>query len=680
MSKKYFSLFIIFLLLLSNGKFFAQEKRGITAEDLWKFKRIGSLRLSHDQKTLAFTLTEYNIDENKGYSDVHFLDLASKEIKKITTDKSSEGNIEFSPDGKYLAFTAKREGDEKNQLYLLPLTGGEAFRLTEMPMGVTSIKWFSDSKHIAFASNLLPEFEIDFEGLKKELKKRKDSKMSAKVTENRFYRYWDSWLTDGFVTHLFSVDVASKEIKNLTPKMNKILSASGSGASYDISPNGEWIALSANVTPAPYKSELNYDLFLLNTNNGELKNITENNLGGDGAPKFSHDGKFLYYQYTSNPKLLAENSKLKRISLNDFSSFDITSAYDISVADYQLDGKGEVVYFTADNGGEHSIYSINTNGKNLKLIHEKGVASNLTLAAGSLYFLHENFSSPADIFSLNFKSNKTEQFTNMNKSLLDSISFGKVEEYYFKGADEEDVQMFLIYPPNFDANKKWGLLHLIHGGPHGAFQNSFHYRWNGQAFAAMGYVCAVVNFHGSTGFGEKFANSIIGAHGDKPFTDIMNASDFILRKFSFIDENKIAGAGGSYGGYLVNWIAGHTNKFAALISHAGVYNLMGQFASDMTHFREVAYGGAPWYDKENVKKWSPAEFADNFQTPMLIVHGEKDYRVVVTQGLELYGVLQGKGIPSRLLYFPDENHWVMQPQNSIYWYKEFEDWLDRFLK
>lgn len=330
--------------------------------------------------------------------------------------------------------------------------------------------------------------------------------------------------------------------------------------------------------------------------------------------------------------------------------------------------------------GEHSIYSINPDGKNLTLLHEKGVAGNLTFGRNELYFLHQTFSSPADIHSFNLKSKKGERLTDVNKTVLDSIAFGKVEEYFFKGADDEDVQMFLLYPPNFDANKKWGLLHLIHGGPHGAFQNSFHYRWNAQAFAAMGYVCAIVNFHGSTGFGEKFANSIIGAHGDKPFTDVMSATDFILNKFSFIDENKIAAAGGSYGGYLVNWIAGHTDRFAALISHAGVYNLMGQFASDMTHFREVAYGGAPWYDKVNVQRWSPAEFAENFQTPMLIVHGEKDYRVVVTQGLELYGVLQGKGIPSRLLYYPDENHWVLQPQNSIFWYKEFSDWLYRFLK
>ncbi|MBL7961941.1 S9 family peptidase [bacterium] len=296
-------------------------------------------------------------------------------------------------------------------------------------------------------------------------------------------------------------------------------------------------------------------------------------------------------------------------------------------------------------------------------------------------FIKTNMSQPAEIFDFDLKTKKISQLSFFNKPITDSIAFGKVENLTFTGAHGDPVQMYLLYPPNFDPNKKYPLVHMIHGGPAGTFNDDFHYRWNGQMFAAPGYVVAMVNFHGSTGFGNAFGKSIVGAHGDKPFTDIMKATDYLLANYSFIDSTRMGAAGGSYGGYLVNWIAGHTDRFKCLISHAGVYNLMGQFASDMTYERVKNYDGAPWEGRfEEINKYSPAFFADHFKTPMLIIHNEKDYRVVVTQGLELYGVLKGKGVDSRLVYFPNENHWVLQPQNSIYWYKEVHNWFARYLK
>jgi dipeptidyl aminopeptidase/acylaminoacyl peptidase len=298
-----------------------------------------------------------------------------------------------------------------------------------------------------------------------------------------------------------------------------------------------------------------------------------------------------------------------------------------------------------------------------------------------MFFIRDDLSNPAEIFEWNLKTKKLVQLTTFNKSLLDSLQMGAVKSITYKGADGRDVQMYLLYPPYFDQGKKYPLLHLIHGGPHGTFADEFHYRWNAQLFAAPGYVAAMVNFHGSTSFGNDFAKSIVGAHGDKPFRDIMLATDYLIRTCPFIDSTRMAAAGGSYGGYMVNWIAGHTNRFRCLISHAGVYNLMGQFASDVTHDRDKSYSGSPWEGKyEEVNRYSPAFFAQNFKTPMLIIHGERDYRVPVTQGLEIYGVLQGKGVPARLVYYPNENHWILTPQNSIYWYKEVHEWLKRYLQ
>jgi len=302
------------------------------------------------------------------------------------------------------------------------------------------------------------------------------------------------------------------------------------------------------------------------------------------------------------------------------------------------------------------------------------------LAGNKLYFIHQSFSKPPYLAAFDINTKKLEKLSAFNDTLLDSIEFGKTEEIYYQGANNDTVQMFVIFPPNFDKSKKYGLVHLFHGGPLGAFMDDFHFRWNGQMFAAMGYVVATVNFHGSSGFGEKFAQSLKGAQAEYPFEDVMKATDLLLDKYNFLDSKKIAAGGGSYGGYLTNWIAGNTNRFAALISHAGVYNLMGQFASDLTHFREISYGGSPWNNTEKLMSQSPAQYAKNFNTPMLIIHGEKDYRVVITQGLEIYGVLQGKGIPSRLVYYPDENHWILSPQNSIFWFNEYKAWLDRWLK
>jgi dipeptidyl aminopeptidase/acylaminoacyl peptidase len=270
------------------------------------------------------------------------------------------------------------------------------------------------------------------------------------------------------------------------------------------------------------------------------------------------------------------------------------------------------------------------------------------------------------------------RLTHVNDDLVARLALGTVEDATFEGAGGDPVQMFVVFPPGFSPAKKYPLVQVIHGGPHGATQDAFHYRWNLQAFAAPGYVVAAVNFHGSTGFGQPFVESILGAHGDKPFTDVMKATDALVAR-GYVDEKRMAAAGGSYGGYLVDWIEGHTDRFAALVSHAGVYSQLGQFASDATYGRQHSYGGYPFTNLANVERWSPDRYAASFKTPMLILHGERDFRVPVTQGLDLYGVLQAKGVPARLVDYPDENHWILKGENARHWYGEVLAWLARWL-
>lgn len=671
---------LVVLLYIFVLQIIAQEQRPITAEDLWNMKRPGSINVSPDKNYSVFTLTSFDIKENKGTTNLYLIDLKSNQIRRLTTHKGSDSSPVWSPDSKTIAFLSRRNEDERNQLYTIRIDGGEAERLTTMPLGIFAPKWFPDGKKIAFASNILPEFENDFEAFEKELKSKKESKVTVKVTENRYYRYWDSWLTEGYVTHLYSFDLTTKERTDLTPGLTKLLSF-GSGIDYDISSDGKQIALSANTTNPPYHEKFNFDIFLFSADGkGEMKNITVENPAMDSSPLFTPDGKYLLFLQRTNPSKIAENSKILRYDLKSGETVTLTGNIDLSCGNLVFTDDGKDIYFLAEDRAKQSIFKIDINGKNFSEVLRDGTNSSLQLGKDNLYFINQNISQPPAIFSFDLKNKKKQQLTFYDDEIISKLKMGEVEEIYFKGADGNDVQMFLLFPPDFDKTKKWPLLHLIHGGPHGTFGDDFHFRWNAQTFAAPGYITAMVNFHGSSSFGEDFAESIVGAHGDKPFRDIMKATDYLLKNYSFIDSTKMAAAGGSYGGYLVSWIAGHTDRFAALINHAGVYNLMGQFASDLTHFREEAYGGSPWYNLENVIQYSPAHFAENFKTPMLVIHGEKDYRVVATQGLEIYGVLQGKGISSRLVYYPDENHWILTPQNSIFWYKEFNNWLERFIK
>jgi len=347
-----------------------------------------------------------------------------------------------------------------------------------------------------------------------------------------------------------------------------------------------------------------------------------------------------------------------------------------SGAVFSADGK-QLLFLGLDSGRTH-VYSVPVKGGRVHQVVRGETAGDLRAGPdGLLVFSMQSLTRPAELMAAR-DGEELQPLTAFNQRLLDELDLGRVESVTFEGADGDPVQMFVVLPPGFDPARKWPLLHLVHGGPHGAWRDSFHFRWNAALFASPGYVVAGVNFHGSTGQGQAFAESILGAHGDKPFTDLMQATDELLAR-GYIDEQRMAAAGGSYGGYMVSWILGHTDRFATLVNHAGVYDLMGQFASDWTWSRPNNYGAAPWEDPGRIDLWSPSRYAENFNTPTLILHGEKDYRVPYTQGLNLHGVLTGKGVRSRLVVFPEENHWILKPQTARVWWGEVFGWLNQYL-
>ncbi len=681
MSIKNYTFIVILTLFFGLGSFYSvfATDRTITAEDLWKVQRTGSLTASPDGNFVAFTVTSYDIDKNNSSTNIYLLNVSSGEYRQFTNSGSDRAPV-WSPDSRYLAFVSNR-GEGPAQLYVMPVHGGEARKVTDLPVGVSAPKWFPDGKSLAFSANVIPGYGGDFDKLSEMLAEQRNTKVTAKVTENRVYRFWDRWLTDGHYPRLFRVHLETEEVVDLMPGSKRFFAMMGAPG-YDISPDGKEIAVSANSNPPPYEY-LNYDIFLVPTDgSGELNNITEHNPANDTNPVYSPDGSTLLYGKQLSTDFYADRTRLvfynrESGERNIVDNIIHEENIDLSPSGFFY-GDNRTLYFQAQDRGMTSLFSYDLRRNRLSEVVRGGTNSGATLAGNQLYFVHSSLSKAPEMHKVRTNGRNLEKVTSFNDKLFADVKWGNVEDVRYKGANGVDVQMFIVYPPDFDSSEKYPLLMQIHGGPHGIFGDDFHFRWNAQLFAAPGYVVAMPNFHGSTSFGQDFAKSIHGNHWDLPYRDIMKATDFMIAR-GYIYENRMAAAGGSYGGYMVSWIAGHTDRFQALINHAGVYNIMTQFASDVTAHREVAYGGSTWNNIENMQRSNPALLAENFVTPMLVIHGELDYRVPVSHGLEVYGAYKGKGLEARLVYYPDENHWILNPQNSIHWFGEFHGWLKRFI-
>lgn len=653
----------------------SQEKSNFTAEDMWQMKRIGAPAVSPDGKLSLFTLTEYDLETGSSCTFIYMLDNESGEREQLSFTGRESAPF-WCPKGERIGFISRRD-ERPGQVYIMDHGWGEARRITDLPVGAFAPSWFPDGKRIAFGANIHPAYNGDFELLGEIIKDQQEKKVTAKVTEDVMYRFWDRWLTGGFFPRLFSVEIESGEVTDLMPETENYFEMMG-GVSYDISPDGNEIAVSMNSIPRPFE-KLNYDIFLLKTDgSGEMRSITEDNPANDLDPVYSPDGNYILYGKQSIPHFYADQVNLVVFDRNSQTHSVITSHIDFSCEQWQWSDDAETIFFHTQFDAKKDIFSIPARGGDITRIFGNGNNNNLHVTGSNLIFTHDNLNMPAEIFKTDLSGNNLQQLTNVNSHILDKLEFGNIENVTYKGADNADIQMFIVYPPAFDPGKKYPLVLMIHGGPHSIFGDQWHYRWNAHLFAEPGYVVALPNFHGSTGFGQEFTESIHGSHADKPFRDIMKATDFMIER-GYIDEDRMSATGGSYGGYMVSWIAGHTDRYACLINHAGVYNTHMQFATDYTWYRPHQYGGSPWENFDVLMESNPAMYAHNFSTPMLVIHGEKDYRVPVLHGLLVYGIYKRMDIESRLVYFPDENHWILSPHNSIFWYQEVHNWLGRYL-
>ena len=670
-------------LLCSALPLFAQEaKHPITFDDLIQLHRVGDPKISPDGKWVAYAVSTPDMNANRNASNVWIVSTSGGTPMQLT-QSGHDSAPEWSPDAKTLAFLSSREGN--SQVYLLSMDGGEAHAVTHLSTGADLVKWSPDGKTIAFTSSVYPDCKDDPCNKKRDEEKDKN-KVKAHVYEQLLYRHWTHWF-EGKRSHVFVTAAdGSGEPRDLTAGANYDVPPDERGGPSDInfSPDSKEICF-PSVTDKMEAISTNADLFLVPVTGGEPKRITANP-AFDGNPVYSPDGRFIAYHAQLTPGYESDRWRVMLYDRQNGKSENLSERFDRSANELTWSADSKTIYFTAENETLQPIYALAArSGAEPKKIVAEGFNTGLTLSGDgkTLAFERTSLTMPAELFTANSDASAARQLTHHNDPILAKVEMNEPETFWFESKDGTRVQALLIRPPTSEAAKKNPLLVVLHGGPQTMWSNAWGYRWNAQVFSAAGYVTLMINRRGSTGYGQKFTDEITNDWGGKPYDDVMKGIDVALAKYKFIDGARIAAAGGSYGGYLADWIATHTGRFKTIISHAGIFDKVSMYATEELWFEEHDMQGTPWSNPESYSKWAPVTYAaelGKFKTPTLVVCGERDYRVPYTQSLEFFNALQRQGVPSKLVVFPDEGHWVLKPQNAQFWYKTFLDWLAQWMK
>jgi dipeptidyl aminopeptidase/acylaminoacyl peptidase len=659
------------------------RKKPITVDDLWKIERLSGPSLSPDGAQAVASLTRYSMEDNKSSTSLWLLSTLGGAPRRLTACGDKDGSARWSPKGDLIAFTARREQegskDQASQLYVIAPDGGEARRAADVATGVEAFRWCPDGKRLVFISWVRPELK----GSKAQAAAHKafsERKETGYVTSESQYRHWDHNLPMGRVPHLHVLELGKSggagKVRDLfegTPyELNR---AEPSAESFDVSPDGKRIIFAFD--PAPEKrGDGRSALVEMELRSGKATVIAQHKEWDFATPRYSPDGGQVAFTASHQHIKHTMPSQLAVWSRSN-GKWDVVSAeWDHAVHGPLLwEGDGSAVLFPAEQQGRTHLWRFDLADQRAEVVARGGWVSGFDKAAGTLVTLSDTVLNPARMH-VHAAGAEPQRIEHFNDELLAQFDFGKVEEVWIKGALDDQVQMWVVYPPGFDAKKKYPALHNIHGGPHTGPGDNWHYRWNTQVFAAQGYIVASVNYHGSSGFGYAFLDSITHRWGELELQDVEAGTDWLLKK-SFVDRKRIFAAGGSYGGYMVAWMNGHVKpgRYQAYICHAGCFDWVAMFADDAYYWHAKELGNWYWKDMQQVHGQSPHAFAKNFKTPTLVIHGALDYRVPDAQGLAYYNTLKALKVDARLLWFPDENHWILKPRNSKLWHEEYFGWL-----
>ncbi|MGB2670437.1 MAG: S9 family peptidase, partial [Candidatus Acidiferrum sp.] len=586
---------------VSNVKAQEATTHAITFSDLIQIHRVGDARVSPDGKWAAYTVTTPDLDANRNASNIWIVSTTGGTSIQLTQSGRDSSPV-WSPDGKTIAFLSSRSGD--SQVYLLSMDGGEAQQFTHLSTGADVVKWSTDGKTIAFTSSVYPDCKDDACNSAKDAEKEKD-KVKAHVAEHLLYRHWTHW-NDGKRSHLFVSPADGSAVpRDLTAGANYDVPPDERGGPGDLnfSPDSKEICFTAVTDPVEATST-NGDLFLVPVAGGEAKRITMQK-GFDGEPTYSPDGKYIAYHAQLTPGYESDRWRVMLYDRATGQIEDLTKGFDRSADELLWLADSKTIYFTAENETLKPIYALAARaGAEPKKLIADSYNSGISLSSDgeTLVFERTSVTKPAEIFAAASDGNDMRQITHQNDGILASVKMNEAETFWFEGAGGTRVQAMLIRPPDFDATKKYPLLVLLHGGPETMWPNAWGYRWNPQVFSAPGYITLMINRRGSTGYGQKFTDEIAGDWGGKAYMDIMDGVDYALKKYPYIDGARMAAAGGSYGGYLADWIATHTGRFKAIISHAGVYDLTSMYATEELWFPEHDMPGTPWTNPEGYRR------------------------------------------------------------------------------
>jgi dipeptidyl aminopeptidase/acylaminoacyl peptidase len=619
-------------------------------------------------------VTTYDVAENLGRGRIWHVARDGASTPLTASDINASRPL-VSPDGKRLAYLVSLEGSY-TQLFVSERDDSEPAQVTTLPLGVIGAKWLPDGSGLVVLANVF-KGHLSIDASTAEVERRKEAKYVVHVTDDAIYRYWDMWLTTGEVPHLFHLDLASGATRDLTPNSERwwaFPNTDDPPADFDISPDGTRVAFVADSSLPPHR-QVKRSLFMVDLQTGEESDLTPEWAAHTRRPRFSPDGRRVAFGYMVLIDFYGDRVRLAMLDLANGIAEQLTEDWDRSADEWEFDGRGDLIFVAEDRGRQH-LFRLAIGDQTPVLLSEGGTLSGPAVAPdGTVYLIHHDLTSPPEVVRLDGQGQLAE-VTAFARPATTAVEWGRIEELAVPGADDNPIQVILVHPPGGADHS--ALVHMIHGGPHGVFGDGWQWRWHAQSFAARGYLVAMVNFHGSSSFGQDFAMSIHGAWGDRPYRDIEAVTDHLIGA-GLVDESRMAIAGGSYGGYLVSFIIGQTSRYACAVAHAAVTNLGGMYASDVTSGRARAYGAEIWEDRAVVERYSPSSHASGYATPTLVIVSERDYRVPATQGLEFYGVLKAKRVPARLLYYPAENHWIVSPQASLHWYDQVFSWLKLYL-
>ncbi|MBD3224766.1 MAG: prolyl oligopeptidase family serine peptidase [Caldithrix sp.] len=664
---------IVFHLVILTSVSLLSAQKAITFDDFFAMQRLGDVAVQPGGQHIAYSLTTPHIKANTLKTDIWILDREKGQTRQLTDhEKSSSGPV-WSSDGTHIFFN--RDG----QIWRQSLESSQAEKITDIATGASGPVLNQAGSKMLFVSRIYPECET-LQCSEEKLKAENKSKVKARVIDHLMYRHWNRW-REGRIKHVLMADTDGQNIRDVTPGPYDAPPVGlGSGNDYTFSPDGQEICFVRN-TDEIVAASTNNDLFIHNLQSGKISRLTKNK-GNDNNPHYSPDGRYIAFTSMARAGFEADRYRIMLYDRQSKSIKELTEDFPLSASSIVWQPDGQSIFFTVSEQDHINLYKIDIATGRIRSVLKGHYIHNVQfLNDHTLIFAKESARMPREIFSYNLKNQKLQQLTQINTERLSQLELPSYEEFWFTGANGDKVQGFILKPPFFDPDKKYPAIELIHGGPQGAWGDDFHYRWNYQMFASPGYVVFFINFHGSRGYGQTFTDAVTKDWGGAPYEDILKGTSYVLQNYDFIDKNRLGAAGASYGGFMINWIAGDDHPFQCLVSHDGVYEQVSMYgATEELWFPEWEFNGKPWENQSLYQKWNPANRADRFKTPMLVIHGEHDYRVPYTQGLQLFTALQRQGVPSKLLFFPDENHFVQKPQNARLWWKTVHHWFEKYLQ